>query len=76
MQLHPNAKTTPKARALMVQRVMTEAWTYQAAATAAGVSVRTVAKWVQRCRTEGVAGLRDRRCVAPRLPSGAWVGPR
>ena len=30
MQLHANAKTTPKARALLVQRVMTPAWTYQA----------------------------------------------
>jgi transposase InsO family protein len=69
MQLHPNAKTTPKARALMVQRVLTEAWTYQAAASAAGVSVRTVAKWVQRCRTEGVVGLRDRRAVPHRSPS-------
>src|SRR5215210_8646526 len=69
MQLHANAKTTPKARALLVQRVLTEAWTYQAAAAAAGVSVRTVAKWVQRCRAEGVAGLRDRRAVPHRSPS-------
>jgi transposase InsO family protein len=69
MQLHANAKTTPKARALMVQRAISDGWTYQMAATAAGVSVRTVAKWVQRYRAEGVVGLRDRRAVPHRSPS-------
>jgi transposase InsO family protein len=69
MQLHANVKTTPKARALLVQRVMTQAWTYRAAASAAGVSVRTVAKWVQRAKAEGAAGLRDRRARPHRSPS-------
>lgn len=69
MQLHANAKTTPKARALLVQRVIRHAWTYREAATAVGVSVRTVAKWVQRARQEGAAGLRDRRARPHRSPS-------
>jgi len=59
MQLHANAKTTPKARALLVDRVVIQAWTYHRAAEAAGVSVRTVAKWVSRFRRNGASGLRD-----------------
>src|SRR4030095_7506928 len=58
MQLHANAKTTPKARALWVALVLTEAWTYPRAAEAAGVRVRTVAKWVSRFRRNGASGLR------------------
>jgi transposase InsO family protein len=70
MQLHANAKTTPKARALLVQRVMSHAWTYREAATAAGVSVRTVAKWVARFRGQGVSGLGD-GSSRPRRQPGA-----
>ena len=57
MRLHRNAKTTPKMRELMVRRVQ-QGWTQQQVATAAGVSVRTVAKWVARAR-QGVGALED-----------------
>jgi transposase InsO family protein len=50
MKLHRNAKTTPKMRELLMDRVTRQGWTYGAAAHAAGVSARTVAKWVQRAR--------------------------
>ena len=69
MQLHANAKTTPNARALLIRRVMDDGWTYADAAQAAGVSVRTVAKWTRRYRLEGLAGLRDRRARPHRSPS-------
>jgi transposase InsO family protein len=69
MQLHANAKTTPKARALLVERVVTHAWTYRQAAEAAGVSVRTVAKWVHRFRLTGATGLGDHS-------SRPWRHPR
>ena len=73
MRLHPNAKTTPKTRQLLVQRVTQQGWSQVEAADAAGVSVRTVAKWVQRGRL-GDQALEDRssrphhqpRAVAPR----------
>jgi transposase InsO family protein len=42
-----------------VRRVLFEGWRYPAAAEGAGVSVRTVAKWVRRFREAGVAGLED-----------------
>ena len=59
MKLHRNAKSTPASRLRMVQRVLHEGWTYLAAAEAFAVSVRTVAKWVQRFRAGGVAALED-----------------
>ena len=59
MKLHRNAKTTPTSRLLLVRRVLFEGWSYPAAAEGAGVSERTVAKWVRRFRQAGVAGLED-----------------
>ncbi len=67
MQLHPNAKTTPRGRLEIVQRV----WECQKpgdVAEALGVSVRTVYKWVRRDREEGLAGLEQRRCAPHRRP--------
>jgi transposase InsO family protein len=49
---------------LAVDRVEREGWTLVAAAEAAGVSVRTVSKWLRRYRDEGEQGLLD-RCSAP-----------
>jgi transposase InsO family protein len=49
---------------LAVDRVEREGWTLMAAAEAAGVSVRTVSKWLRRYREEGEQGLAD-RCSAP-----------
>lgn len=73
MQLHANAKTTPKARALLVERVVIQAWTYQQAADAAGVSVRTVAKWVSRFRGNGPTGLGDLSSRPRRHPGATPV---
>lgn len=50
MKLHGNAKTTPRMRQLMIDRVTQQGWTQQRVAEAVGVSVRTVAKWVARRR--------------------------
>jgi len=68
MKLHPNAKTTPRSRALVVRRVQHEGWTQTDAAEAAGVSVRTVAKWIGRFRADGDAGLLDRSSAPRRSP--------
>jgi len=64
MKLHANARTCPHSRRLAVDRVEGEGWTLAAAAEAAGVSVRTVSKWLRRYREEGEQGLLD-RCSAP-----------
>ncbi len=53
MRLHPNAKTTPASRSLLVRRVLHQRWSVSETAHAFGVSPRTVYKWLQRYRAEG-----------------------
>lgn len=55
-------------RALLIERVLHAGWRYQQAADGGGVSRRTVAKWVQRFRMEGVSGLEDRSSRPRRTP--------
>jgi len=72
--LHRNARTCPRSRRLLVDRVLVEGWSLAAAAEAAGVSGRTAWKWVDRFRREGEAGLEDRSSaplsVLGRTPAG------
>jgi transposase InsO family protein len=68
MKLHRNARTTPKARALIVQRVDDEGWSVEETAEAFGVSTRTVHKWRRRYRVEGLPGLFDRSAAPRRIP--------
>jgi transposase InsO family protein len=67
MKLHANAKTCPNSRALTARRVIFEAWSYTRAAEAAGVSTRTVAKWVARYRRG--EPMADRSSAPRRVPS-------
>ena len=68
MKLHPNARLTPFARELLVDRVRRVGWSIRDAAQAAGVSPRTAYRWLARERREGRAGLRDRPCRPRRIP--------
>src|SRR5262245_3633759 len=68
MKLHRNAKTTPMARVLIIQRVEAEGWTVAETAEAFGVSPRTVHKWRARWRAERAAGLEDRRSGPGHIP--------
>jgi transposase InsO family protein len=65
MKLHGNARTCPKSRRLLVDRLEGE-WSLTEAAEAAGVSERTASKWLARWRSEGEAGLLD-RSSAPKV---------
>lgn len=67
MRLHRNAKTSPKMRQLLIDRVNRHGWTQAAAAAAAGISVRTVAKWRRRARL-GDAQLEDASSRPHRQP--------
>ena len=60
MGVHKNARLTPAGREFLVRRVVDEGQTPMAVATAMGVCVRTVRKWVARYVAEGIAGLQDR----------------
>jgi transposase InsO family protein len=68
MKLHGNARTCLHSRRLLVDRVVVQGWTLTRAAEAAGVSVRTVSKWLARYRAEGVCGLADRSSAPRRVP--------
>jgi transposase InsO family protein len=66
MNVHKNARLTPHGRERIV-RLVASGQTPQAVAQAAGVCPRTVRKWVDRYRREGVAGLQDRSSRPHRL---------
>src|SRR4029077_11888573 len=69
MDTHKNAPLTPKGREAMVRNVIEGGLTKAAAALQFNVSAKTVAKWVERFRAEGVDGLRDRLSRPHLLPS-------
>ena len=60
MNLHSCARSCPRSRELLVNRILEQGWTVKTAAEAAGLSERTAYKWLKRFREEGVEGLRDR----------------
>src|SRR6185295_8723277 len=64
MKIHGSAKTNVYQRRLIHRRVRRQRWTQQRAAEAAGVSGRTVAKWLTRRRTD----LADRSSRPHRQP--------
>ncbi|NGO55883.1 IS481 family transposase [Mesorhizobium camelthorni] len=66
MNIHKNARLTPRGRERIVRQVES-GQTPEAVAEAAGVCPRTVRKWVDRYRHEGSAGLRDRSSRPHRL---------
>jgi len=69
MNLHRNARLTPRGRWLLVERICHQQVPLQQAARAAGISTRTASKWVARYRREGVAGLEDRSSAPHRVPA-------
>lgn len=69
MKLHGNARTCLHSRRLIIDRVLEQGWTLARAAEAAGVSVRTVSKWLARFRAEGEEGLVDRSSAPSVVPA-------
>lgn len=67
MNVHKNARLTPFGRERLVKQVLERVLTPAAASAAAGVSLRTIYKWLSRFKNEGVGGLRDRRSRPKRL---------
>ena len=66
MNIHKNAKLTPRGRERIVLMVQS-GQTPEAAAHTAGVCPRTARKWIDRYHREGVTGLRDRSSRPHRL---------
>ena len=67
MKLHANARTCPKSRQLLVDRVGA-GWSVMEAAAAAGITDRSARRWLARWRDQGPAGLLDRSSVPRRIP--------
>jgi transposase-like protein len=74
MNVHKNARLTRHGRERIVRQVES-GQTPEAVAEAAGVCPRTVRKWVDRYRREGLDGLNDRSSRPHRLrqPTGMEV---
>jgi transposase InsO family protein len=66
MNMHKNARLTPLGRERIVRQVES-GQTPQAVSEGAGVCPRTVRKWVERYRREGLVGLQDRSSRPHRL---------
>jgi transposase len=64
MQVHARAPLSPIGRRRVVDRVRLKMWSVAAAAEAAGVTERTIYRWLARFREHGQQGLVDRRPVA------------
>ena len=75
MNIHKNAKTTPKMRGLIVARRQAGE-TPDRIARALGVSAVTVRKWLARHAAEGEAGLTDRPSRPRQLQTRASDGQR
>ena len=75
MNIHKNAKTTPKMRALIVARRQAGE-TPRQIALAIGVSTVTVGKWLTRHAAEGEAGLADRSSRPRQLQTRATDAQR
>ena len=69
MNTHKNAPLTPKGREAMARSVVEGGLSQAAAARQFNTTPKTVAKWVERFRAEGVDGLRDRSSRPHSLPS-------
>jgi transposase InsO family protein len=69
MDTHKNACLTPKGREEMVRAVVEGGLSKAAAARRYNTTPKTVAKWVNRFRAEGIDGLRDRSSRPLSLPS-------
>jgi transposase len=69
MDIHKNARLTPKGREAMVRAVVDDGLSPTAAARQFNTTSKTVAKWVERFRAEGVDGLRDRSSKPLSSPS-------
>jgi transposase len=76
MNIHKNARTTPRSRLLMVHRVLCQKQPATKVAADFGVSERTVRKWLARWRAGGEPALNDRSSAPAAAPAAARQSPR
>jgi transposase InsO family protein len=76
MDSHKNARLTPKGREGMVSAVVDRGLSKVAAARCFNTTPKTVAKWVERFRKDGIEGLRDRSSRPHSSPSQTPLAAR
>jgi transposase InsO family protein len=76
MDTHKNARLTPKGREVMVRAVVDNKLSTVAAARQFNTTPKTVRKWVERFRTDGMHGLRDRSSRPLSSPSQTPLATR
>jgi transposase InsO family protein len=76
MDTHQNARLTPKGREQMVRAVIDSGLSKAAAARQFNTTPKVVAKWVERFKEEGAAGLRDRSSRPLSSPSQTSLATR
>ncbi|WP_339764741.1 IS481 family transposase [uncultured Hoeflea sp.] len=69
MNIHKNARLTPLRRAEMAQAVIEGGLCKARVARIYGVSAKIVARWVERYKVEGPAGMADRSSRPDRMPA-------
>jgi len=69
MDVHENARLTPKGREEMVRAIVESGLSKAATARRFNTTAKTVAKWVDRFRRDGIEGLRDRSSRPHSSPS-------
>lgn len=69
MDIHKNARLTPKGREDMARAVLIQGLSKAAAAREFHISAKTVDKWIKRFLAEGLQGLVDRSSRPHSLPS-------
>lgn len=67
MNVHSGARSCRASRVLLVERV-SEGWSVEEAAAAAGLSRRSAFKWLRRYREHGAEGLSDRSSRPHQMP--------
>jgi transposase InsO family protein len=68
MDLHQNARLTPRSREALANKIIVEKVTLDAAAAAFNVSARTARKWLRRYQQYGREGVYDRSSRPRRSP--------
>jgi transposase InsO family protein len=68
MKIHAKAPLSPIGRLRVVDRVLGQSWSVRAAAEAAGVTERTLYRWLARFKAEGAPGLVDRSSAPKHVP--------
>ena len=66
---HANAALTPRARLRLARLIVEQSWPVARAAERYDVSWPTAARWAQRYRQAGEAGMADRSCRPHRCPT-------